>query len=153
MPAPEQIQPQKLADYLEVMTKAVFQSGMTWRVVENKWPGIRQAFHNFEPMAVATISGAELKALAGDTRVIRNRRKLGAIVENAQEMVQLEEKHGTFGRYLRSHGGFDACAADLKKRFRFLGDTGAYYFLYVVGEEVPEYDAWCASRGITPMHG
>ena len=35
--APEQIKPQSLDDYLEVMSKAVFQSGMSWKVVEAKW--------------------------------------------------------------------------------------------------------------------
>ena len=37
--APEQIAPHSLNDYLEVMTKAVFQSGLSWKVVSNKWPG------------------------------------------------------------------------------------------------------------------
>ena len=30
MEAPQKIEPQSLADYLEVMCKAVFQSGMSW---------------------------------------------------------------------------------------------------------------------------
>ena len=42
MPAPEKIQPTSLGDYLEIMTKAVFQSGISWRVVEAKWPGIKK---------------------------------------------------------------------------------------------------------------
>ena len=32
--APAQIKPQSLGDYLEAMSKAVFQSGMSWKVVE-----------------------------------------------------------------------------------------------------------------------
>ncbi len=36
----------------------------------------------------------------------------------------------------------------LRKDFKFLGDTGCYYFLHVVGEEVPPYDEWARSRGI-----
>ena len=34
MTPPEKIDPQSLDDYLEVMSKAVFQSGMSWKVVE-----------------------------------------------------------------------------------------------------------------------
>ena len=34
--APERIEPQSLGDYLEVMSKAVFQAGMSWKVVEAK---------------------------------------------------------------------------------------------------------------------
>ncbi len=150
MPAPERITPRGLADYLEVMSKAVFQTGISWRVVEGKWPGIREAFRGFEPLAVACLTSEDLAALATDPRVIRNRRKIEAIVENARRMLDLEEGHGSFRDYLRSHGGFEGTAADLRRQFRFLGETGAYYFLWVVGENVPDYEAWCASRGRTP---
>src|SRR5712692_3324769 len=49
--APQQIQPTRLGDYLEVMSKAVFQTGISWRVVDAKWPGIREAFQNFDQRA------------------------------------------------------------------------------------------------------
>lgn len=151
--APEKIQPQGLADYLEVMSRAVFQTGISWRIVDAKWPGIKQAFFNFEPLAVASITVEQMEALVQDKRVIRNRRKLEAIVGNAQRMIELEEQHNGFQRYLRSHGGFEPCVTGLRQQFRFLGDLGAYYFLYVVGEDVPSYEDWCASRGRRPMHG
>jgi hypothetical protein len=66
-------------------------------------------------------------------------------------MIELEEQHGSFKKYLRSHGDFEACAKDLCRRFKFVGDFGAFYFLYVVKEQVPAYDAWCASRGRAPV--
>ncbi len=150
MEAPQKIEPQSLADYLEVMCKAVFQSGMSWAVVKAKWPDIKAAMHDFDPVAIAFLSEKELDELAQDKRVIRNRRKLAAIVKNAQTMRDLEEEHGSFQNYLRSHGGFEATVKDLRKRFSFLGETGIYYFLYVVNEDVPAYEEWCASRGRQP---
>ena len=83
-----------------------------------------------------------------DKRVIRNRRKLEAIVFDARRLLELEKKYGGFQPYLRSHGGFEATAKDLRKQFKFLGETGAFYFLSVVGEEVPPYQEWAASRGV-----
>ena len=148
--APEQIHPQALGDYLEVMSKSVMQSGMSWRVVESKWPGIREAFKNFDAKSVAGLSPVDLEQLTQDKRVIRNRRKLEAIVENARRMVDLEERHGRFVRYLRSHEGFEGTVKDLRKQFKFLGEMGCYHFLYVVGETVPPYEEWCASRGVKP---
>ena len=150
MEAPAQIQPTGLPDYLEVLSKSVFQPGMSWRVVEAKWPGIKEAFEDFDAAAVAMFTEADVDRLATDTRVIRNRRKLDATVHNAQQMVALEEQHGTFKSYLGSHGGFEETVADLRKRFKFLGDMGAFHFLYVVGEEVPSYEDWCISRGREP---
>lgn len=151
MEAPQQIEPQKLGDYLEVMSKSVFQTGISWQVVENKWPGIKEALRGFDAEAVAGINPGELDELTKDTRVIRNRRKLEAIVSNAQNMLELEEKHGSFKNYLHSHGDFEATVKDLRKQFKFIGDMGAFHFLYVVKEEVPSYEDWCASRGRTPM--
>ncbi len=144
--APPQVKPKRLGDYLEVMSKAVFQSGMSWRVVNNKWDGIRDAFRDFDADAVARLGEPEIDALTQDTRVIRNRRKIEAIIENANTMLALEAEHGGFRKYLRSHGGFEATVVDLKKQFKFVGETGCYIFLYIVGEEVPPHEEWEASR-------
>ena len=137
---PEKIQPQSLDDYLEVMSRAVFQSGMSWKVVEAKWPGTREAFRGFDVRAVATMDDGAVADLAQDTRVIRNRRKLEAVVTNARRMLELDDEHGSFGRYLGSLDGFEAQVEDLKKQFKFLGDTGSHYFLWVVGEDAPTCD-------------
>ena len=144
--APAQIEPRTLGVYLEVMSKAVFQSGMSWRVVEAKWPGFQAAFFDFVPERIARLTPKEIDALSADTRIIRNHRKIEATVDNARTMLELNAEHGSFRRYLRSHGGYQATVADLKERFRFLGDTGAYVFLYVVGEEVPPHEEVMASR-------
>ncbi len=144
--APERVEPQTLGDYLEVMTKSVFQSGISWRVVESKWPGIREAFKGFDAKAVASLTPFDFDQLSQDKRVIRNRRKLEAIVGNARRMLELEEAHGGLRNYLRSHGSFDGTAQDLRKQFKFMGEMGCYYFLYVVGEEVPDHEEWSKSR-------
>jgi DNA-3-methyladenine glycosylase I len=127
------------------MSKAVFQSGMSWRVVEAKWPGIREAFQDFNAQKVADFSVFEVEELARDTRVIRNRRKLAAIVDNAHRMIELDRENGSFRSYLRSHGDFDATLAALRKDFKFMGPTSVYYFLYVVGEEVPPHEEFEAA--------
>ena len=146
MTQPERIHPKGLGDYLEIMTKAVFQSGISWKVVESKWPGIKEAFKDFDTEVIAGFSEPELDELSQDTRVIRNRRKLSAIVSNAQRMVELDEEHGGFQKYLRSHLDFSSTVQDIRKQFKFMGDTGTYFFLLVVGEEVPPHDEWFASR-------
>ena len=144
---PERIDPKSLGDYLEVMSKDVFQAGISWRAVESKWPGTREAFRGFDAAAVADFAELELDELSNDTRAIRNRRKLEAIVGNARRMLDLEKKHGSFRSYLHSHGDFGMTVASLRKEFKFLGDMGCYYFLFVVGEEVPSHEEWMASRG------
>jgi 3-methyladenine DNA glycosylase Tag len=139
---PKQIKPTSLNDYLAVMSKAIFHSGMSWRVVENKWSDILKAFQGFDVDKVANLFPPEIDALAKDTRVIRNRRKIEAIVNNAQKMIDLDREHGSFKKYLQSHGDFGATLAGLKKDFKYMGPTSSYYFLYVVGEEVPPHEVF-----------
>ena len=137
---PEQIVPEKLGDYLGVMSKAVFQTGMSWRVVESKWAGTCEVFSDFDPQTLVALDPDAVDAMAVDQRIIRNRRKVEAIISNAQRMLDLDAGHGGFQAYLRSHDDFYALVKDLRKNFKFLGDMGAYYFLYVVGEKVPDHD-------------
>lgn len=142
---PEQIKPTSLDDYLEVMSKAVFQSGMSWKVVEAKWNTTREAFDDFDVAKVAAFDEKDLDDLTKDTRVIRNYRKLAAIVSNAQKMIALDEEHGSFQKYLRSQGDFDATLSAVRDDFKFMGPTGIYYFLYVVGEKVPPHEEFEAA--------
>ena len=86
----------------------------------------------------------EIDDLLQDSRVIRNRRKLMAIVHNARMLIELDTKHGSFQNYLRLHLDFYALLKDIRKRFKFLGDMGVFYWLYVVNEPVPNYEEFTA---------
>lgn len=135
-PAP----PTDLSGYLDALARVMFQTGISWRVVEAKWPGTRDAFHGFNPERVASLSTADIDRLMGDTRVIRNRRKLEAVVANARRMLELAGEHGGFGHYLDSLGDFEATKKELRRSFAFLGDTGSWYFLWMVGRQVPAHE-------------
>ena len=76
--------PKELSGYLDAMARVMFQTGISWRVVEAKWPGIQEAFRGFEPERVARLTTKDIDRLMDDTRVIRNRKKLEAIVSNAR---------------------------------------------------------------------
>ena len=138
----DKIKVESLSDYLETMSKSVFQAGISWKVVESKWPGIKAAFHAFDPKKISKMTIDDIDALLQDKRIIRNRHKVEAIVSNAQRLLELDEKYGGFRKYLRSFRSFDETAKDLKKQFKFLGDMGVYHFLWVIGENVPEWEAW-----------
>ncbi len=147
MQPPAQITPTKLADYLEVLSKAVFESGMNWKVVEAKWPGFREAFAGFAPDVVAGFSPDDIDRLTNDTRIIRNRRKIEATIHNAATILALDREFGGFANYLRGAGGFDGLVKEMPKRFKHLGAFGVYYFLYVVGEPVPPHEEFRAKFG------
>jgi 3-methyladenine DNA glycosylase Tag len=143
---PPRRRPKDLAGYLETLSRPVFQAGMNWRVIEAKWDGIREVFQGFDPKTVAAFGPRDVDRLVADERVIRSRPKIEAVVDNAQTMLELDAEHGGFRKYLRSQGDFEATVADLKRQFRFIGDTGAYTFLYMVGEPVPTHEEWMAAE-------
>ena len=87
---PTQVTPKNLAGYLDSMTMRVFEAGMSWDVVEDKWSGIEEAVHGFDPKWVADMSSGDVDHLANDPRMIRNRRKIEATVANARTMLDLD---------------------------------------------------------------
>jgi 3-methyladenine DNA glycosylase Tag len=143
---PDQIKPKGLSDYLDVMSKAVFQSGMSWKVIENKWPETREALRDFEPHAIADMDESDIDELMQDRRVVRNRRKLEATVHNARTLISIDDEHAGFHNYLRSHDGFWPTVKSIRSEFKFMGDMGTYYFLYVVGEEVIPHEQFEMER-------
>ncbi len=144
--APPRHKPAGLAGYLEALSRPVFQAGMSWRVIDAKWEGIRQAFAGFDPVTVAEYGPEDVARLPGDPRVVRSKAKIEAVIDNAQALIELDAEHGGFDRYLRSCGGFRETVADLKRQFRFIGDSGACHFLWQVGEPTPPYEDRSAGR-------
>jgi DNA-3-methyladenine glycosylase I len=135
-------QPVSLAQYLEAMSQAGLQAGISWRVVEAKWPGIVKAFKGFNPTVVSKFSFEDVDKLMQNPEVIRNRAKIEAIVWNARRLIELDKANGTFKKYLKSLGSFENQLKSLHKEFKFLGESGAYYFLWHVGEKVPDWEEW-----------
>ena len=143
---PAQVAAKSIDDYLEQLTKPVMQAGINWRVVDAKWKGIRKGFHNFKAERVARMSDREIDTLMKDEAVIRSRPKLYAVVHNANALLDLE-RAGGIKKHLRSFDEYEELASDLKKRFKFVGDSGMYHFLWTVKHPVPEWRAWAKAHG------
>ncbi len=129
--------PASLSGYLEAMTRVIMAAGINWKVVEAKWDGIREAFAAFDVQKVADMNPEDVDRLVADPRVIRNRRKIEAIIDNAAAMVELDAAFGGFDKYLRAHESYEETVAALRKDFKFLGESSAYFFLASVAEPVP----------------
>jgi hypothetical protein len=67
----------------------VFRAGRNWRVVENKWPGFRADFHDFDPAAVAAMDETELARVKSDPQ---------GDPERAQARGDSRERPGDAGR-------------------------------------------------------
>jgi hypothetical protein len=142
MAIPERLEPRDLSDYLAVLSRAIFQAGLSWKLIESKWDAYLRLFDGFDPVLVAAYGEDDVARIMADGGVVRTHKKIVATIENARTLLALDAAHGSFRTYLRSFPGYPELAADLRTRFRFLGDLSVYYFLFRVGEAVPRFEDW-----------
>jgi len=73
------------AAYFENLTHCIFQAGLSWRIVTEKWPNFKKAFNDFDVKTIASYGAEDVKRLMEDKGIIRNRRKILATIHNARE--------------------------------------------------------------------
>lgn len=123
--------------YFERMSRALFQAGLNWSMIEKKWPGFKKAFAGFSISKVAKFTEVNIRTLMKDASIVRNEMKIRSVIANAQECLRVKTEFGSFQAYLDSFKGNEArLIADLRKRFRHLGESSARIFLYMVGMEL-----------------
>ena len=120
-------------DWLQAMAKCIFQAGISWAVVEAKWPALSEAFGGFEVGPLAMMDDARFDALVSDPRVIRSGAKIVAIRDNGAELAA----HPGLGRRVADWpvSDFAGLLADLNTRFSRLGGSTGAYMLRVMGKE------------------
>ena len=147
----------------EKLSLECLQSGLSWALILRKREGIREAFAGFDPDVVAGFGPPELEQLLTDARVIRNRRKLEAIVQNAQATMAMRDEQPlaelmwsyrrpsqpapkSYADMTPTTEESKELAKELKKRgFAFVGPTTVYSTMQAVGI-VNEHLAGCFVR-------
>lgn len=143
------------AGHLERMSLEVFQCGLSWKIVLVKRASFRERFEGFDPNRVARFGRREINRLADDPAIIRNRRKIEAIVQNARVFLDLAENHGSYRKWLAGQPAdtprqVAALYPLFRKTFKFMGPETTKCYLMGIGKIVPPHDrtCWCyqASR-------
>ncbi len=130
------------ADYLAVMSRAVFQAGVSWAQIDGQWDRLHKAFDGFDPRKVARYKETDTKRIMAAPGIVHSERKIKATIANAKTILELDKEFGSLPKYLRSFKSYDDLTADIKRRFSYVGDISTYYFLYRVGEKVPPFAKW-----------
>jgi 3-methyladenine DNA glycosylase Tag len=139
---PDQIEDPKLNDYLEVMSQAVFQAGLSWAGIAKHWHAYREAFDGFDPHKVAAYTEGDIDRLMRTDGVLHSARKIRATIQNAQILLETDRKHNGFAKYLRSFPDYGALSKDIRRSFKFMGEMNVWYFLFRVREPVPQFEHW-----------
>ena len=123
------------AALLERLSLEIFQAGLSWLIVLKKRPATVAAFDGFDVDTVAGYGAGDVARLLGDPGIIRNRRKVGAIIENARRVRGLRESHGGFAAWIAAHHprDKDAWVKVFRQTFRFTGGEVVGEFLMSIG--------------------
>ena len=139
---PDVIEPASLNDYFEVMTRAVFQAGVSWAQIAKRWNAYKRAFSDFDAERVAAYDDIDVERVLAEPGVLRMRRKVDATIANAKALLDVQREFGSFHAYAASFDAYPPLAKDIKRRFKFMGDMNAWYLLFRTGEPVPRFEPW-----------
>lgn len=134
-----------LRDCLEIMTRAVFQAGVSWRQIAERWEAYDDAFAGFDLTTVAAYDDVDVERVLATTGVLRAPRKVRAAIANARALLALERESGSLNAYVDSFASYADLAKDFKRRFTFMGDVNVWYVLFRTGQSVPRFEQWVQS--------
>jgi len=125
------------------MTRAIFQAGFSWKVIDAKWPGFEEAFEGFVPVRWKFMSDDDLDELLKDKRIVRNGAKITTVRDNAILICDLEDEYGSAAKCIADWPmeDFVGLLEMLKKRGSRLGGNTGPYFLRFLGK-----DGWVLGR-------
>lgn len=125
--------------YFENMTRVIFIAGLSWKMIDKKWPNFKKAFRNFSMDKVAQFSGDDVEQLRNNPGIVRNRAKIMATINNARQFQNIKKEFGSFQRFIDSldkSNNYALVVKELGKRFNRVGPSSARIFLYSVGEKI-----------------
>ena len=127
----------------ERLVLEIFQAGLSWELILRRREGINAAFGGFAPVHVAGLADEDRARLLGDPRIIRNERKIDAIIGNAGVMCGLVDAYGSLAGWLDAHHPrmLPEWVRLFRQTFRFTGPEVTNEFLmslaYLPGAHAP----------------
>ena len=138
----------------EHLMMEALQCGLSWTLMMKKRDILRAAFDGFDYERVANFGEADVERIMNIDGMIKCRRKIEAVVENARRFIEVREEFGSFSDYIWGWTGgatllyeghekgnvpaktalSEEIARDLKRRgFSYLGAVTVYSHLQACG--------------------
>ena len=132
----------------EILVLMNFQSGLTWATLLKKREAFREAFDGFDVDKVANFDEDKINELLLNKDIIRNRKKINAVINNAKVFIEIQNEFGSFYEYIKTFTNGEIyhirgqtendlsrnMVKDLKNRgMRYLGPITMYSYLQTVG--------------------
>ena len=132
----------------EMLILESFQAGLSWECVLNKREDFRKAFDNFDVEKICNYNDEKIQELLKNEKIIRNKLKINATINNSKIFKKIQNEYGTFHNYLKTFTNdviiyeidkttnqlSDNLSKDLQKRgMKFVGSTIIYSYLQAIG--------------------
>lgn len=142
---------------LEFLILESFQAGLSWETVLNKREDFRKEFLDYDPEKIIQYDEEKIRKMLQNPKIIRNRRKIEAAINNTKVFLNIQKDWGTFSGYIWhftdeeivyetgkiSSPLSDNISKDMKKRgMKFIGTTTVYAYLQAIGV-INSHDETC----------
>lgn len=132
----------------EMLVLESFQAGLSWECVLNKREDFRKAFDEFNIDKVCNYNDNKIQELLNNKKIIRNKLKINAVINNSKIFKKIQKEYGTFYNYLNTYTKgktfyeidqttsnlSDEISSNLQKRgMKFVGSTIIYSYLQAIG--------------------
>ena len=132
----------------EMLILESFQAGLSWECILNKREDFRKAYDNFDIDKICKYNDEKIEQLLSNEKIIRNKLKINASINNAKIFKNIQKEYGTFHNYLNEFINgktfyeidkttselSDLISKDLQKRgMKFVGSTIIYSYLQAIG--------------------
>ena len=138
----------------EFLMLEAMQCGLSWNLMMNKRKIFQECFAGFDFDVVAAFGAEDVRRIMETPGMIRSRRKIEAVINNARCFQQIRAEYGSFSAYIwgytdgrtviynhhaegwipASNGLSDKVSRDLKRRgFKYLGSITVYSHLQACG--------------------
>ncbi|WP_099467273.1 DNA-3-methyladenine glycosylase I [Konateibacter massiliensis] len=140
--------------HFEFLSMEVMQCGLNWMMMLKKREIFRECFDDFDFNLVAQYDEEKIETIMNTENMIRSRRKVEAIINNAKCFLKIIAEFGSFDAYIWSYTDnqtlvykkhqngqavarnelSDRLSKDIKKRgFKYLGSITVYSHLQACG--------------------
>jgi DNA-3-methyladenine glycosylase I len=135
----------------EMLMLEGFQAGLSWLTILRKRDAFREAFHNFDPQAIAKFGEDDVARLLQNPGIIRSRAKIEATIAAATIYMAMKDAGEDFSEYVWTMAGgkpikntsgnvpakselSETFSTAFKKRgFKFVGPVIVYAWMQATG--------------------
>ena len=132
----------------EMLILESFQAGLSWECVLNKREDFRKAYDDFDIDKICNYDNEKIQSLLLNEKIIRNKSKINASINNSRIFKNIQKEYGTFYNYIKkfTKGNTfyeidkttselsDKISEELKKKgMKFVGSTIIYSYLQAIG--------------------